>query len=417
MGRLADSIGVNRVVLALSSARLADALGNSILFILIPLYVAKLPSRLLHLPEPVMIAILIAVYGFVNAGLQPVVGGLADRMDRRKPLIQVGLAVTGLATLSFLIAAQFSHLLLVRVVQGLGVAMTIPASMAVMATATQQATRGGSMGVYSSMRMVGFAIGPVLGGFLFVNFGFEVPIYVAVGFVFLAAAMVQLWVHEVPAAVSSGEERSGAIFDRQVLSGGILWLGFATFLMANSFSMMTTLQNEFNARLGQSTLAFGVAFSATAAARLVTQIPLGRVSDRIGRKPLIVWGLIFLAPATALLGLSQTTAQLTAFRALQGVASAAVAAPAFALAADLARVGGEGRQMSVITTGFFAGLAVGPLMAGALAVQQFELPFFVGGAMTLVGAWVVSRYVPESVQRAAAAPLLAKAEPAAADDG
>lgn len=392
-------------------------MGNSILFILIPLYVVNLPSPLIHLPEPLLVAILISIYGLVNAGLQPVVGGLTDRMSRRKPFIQVGLVLMALATLAFLLAAQFSHLLVVRVFQGVGVALTIPASMAVMATATQQATRGGSMGVYTSMRMVGFAIGPVLGGLLFVNFGLEVPIYVAAGFVFLSAIMVQVWVHEVPATVSSGEDQSRGIFDREILSGGILWLGLATFLMANSFSMMTTLQNEFNARLGQTALAFGVAFSATTAARLITQIPLGRVSDKIGRKPLIVAGLIFLAPATALLGVSQTTAQLTVFRALQGVASAAVAAPAFALAADLARAGGEGRQMSVITTGFFGGLAVGPLLAGALAVVAFELPFLVGGAMSLVGAWVVLRYVPESVQRATAPPLLRSPEPAAADDG
>ncbi len=392
-------------------------MGNSILFILIPLYVAKLPSSLLQLPEPLLIAVLIAIYGLVNAGLQPVVGGLTDRMSRRKPFIQAGLILMGLATLAFLLAAQFSHLLVVRVLQGVGVALTIPASMAVMATATQQATRGGSMGVYTSMRMVGFAIGPVLGGLLFVNYGLEVPIYVAAGFVFLSAVMIQFWVHEVPAAVPARAEQGLGIFDREVLSGGILWLGLATFLMANSFSMMTTLQNEFNARLGQTALAFGVAFSATTAARLITQIPLGRISDKIGRKPLIVLGLIFLAPATALLGLSQTTAQLTAFRAFQGVASAAVAAPAFALAADLARSGGEGRQMSVITTGFFGGLAVGPLLAGAMVAVAFELPFLLGGAMSLLGAWVVFRYVPESVQRVSAPSLMPGAEPAAADDG
>ena len=73
--------------------------------------------------------------------------------------------------------------------------------------------------------------------------------------------------------------------------------------------------------------------------------------------------------------------------------------------------------MSVITTGFFGGLAVGPLLAGGLAVVQFELPFLVGGVMSLVGAWVVYRYVPESVQRAPASPLIARPEPAGADDG
>jgi MFS family permease len=106
-----------------------------------------------------------------------------------------------------------------------------------------------------------------------------------------------------------------------------------------------------------------------------------------------------MAPATVLLGLAATTLQLTGFRVFQGVASAAIAAPAFALAADLSRSGGEGRQLSIVTTGFGLGIALGPLMAGVLATIVFELPFIIGGALTIVGAWLVYRYVPETVQR------------------
>ena len=100
-----------------------------------------------------------------------------------------------------------------------------------------------------------------------------------------------------------------------------------------------------------------------------------------------------------LLGLAATTLQLSGFRVFQGVASAAIAAPAFALAADLSRAGGEGRQLSIVTTGFGLGIALGPLIAGVLAIFVFELPFIIGGALTIVGAWIVYRYVPETVQR------------------
>jgi MFS family permease len=100
----------------------------------------------------------------------------------------------------------------------------------------------------------------------------------------------------------------------------------------------------------------------------------------------------------------QTPTQLVGLRLVQGLASAGVAAPGFALAADLARAGGEGRQMSVITVGFSLGLTLGPILAGVLAVVFFELPFIVGGVMALIGAWVVYRYVPETVHRAGSAP-------------
>ena len=83
---------------------------------------------------------------------------------------------------------------------------------------------------------------------------------------------------------------------------------------------------------------------------------------------------------------------------IQGIAVAAIAAPAYALGADMSSEGGEGRQMSILAAGFMLGMALGPLAAGALAVYFFELPFLVGGVASLVGAGIVYLYVPQSSQ-------------------
>jgi MFS family permease len=284
--------------------------------------------------------------------------------------------------------------------QGIGVAMTVPASMAIMATTTEKSTRGGAMGVYSTMRMLGFALGPLLGGFLHVQFGFQSAFYAGFGFVILAAILVQLLVDEQPVPQQAGPAPPFRVIDREIWTASIISLGLATFFMASGYSMMSALENEFNQRLEQTALGFGIAFSAMTFSRLIVQVPLGRLSDVIGRKRLIISGLILMAPATAMLGMVGTTLQLTGLRAVQGVVSAAIAAPAFALAGDLSQAGGEGRQMSVLTTGFFLGIALGPLFAGFLAVYLFELPFILGGAFTLVGAWVVYQFVPETVHLA-----------------
>lgn len=211
--------------------------------------------------------------------------------------------------------------------------------------------------------------------------------------------LVQIWVREIPPSIVGKAKRSFRIIDWELLTAGILGLGIATFVMASAFSMMTTLEKQFNVRLHETAFGFSIAFSALMVSRLLFQIPLGRLSDRVGRKPLIVLGLILMAPTTALLGEVGTTLQLTGLRLLQGLASAAIAAPAFALAADLSKVGGEGRQMSIITMGFGLGIALGPLLAGVLAVSSFELPFLIGGLMSLAGAWIVNHYVPESIHR------------------
>ncbi len=393
------SLGVNRVVVALSAARLGDAMGNSILFVVIPLFVADL--RGLSLPVEVVVGLLVGLYGIVNSALQPLMGALSDRLGRRKPLIIVGLVLMGAGTYGFTYAHGFWDLVLLRAAQGLGVALTVPASMAIMTSATEKSTRGGAMGFYTTTRLVGFSAGPLIGGYLQVHAGFDATFLTGAALLALAAALVQWWVPEVRVPPAPpGARRPFRVIDTTLLGPGVLGAALATFLMAASFSMVTTLENEFNARLHITAFGFGIAFSALMVGRLVSQVPLGRLSDHLGRKPLILGGLIATAPVTVALGFSATLGQLVALRVAQGVAAAAIAAPAFAVVGDLSKRGGEARQMSIVTTGFGLGVALGPFLTGLMAVQSFELPFVVFGLLNVAGAWVISRYLPETVERA-----------------
>ncbi len=396
--KLMEYFGVNRAVIALSIARLADALGNSILFIIIPLYIAKLPHDYFDLPVPVMVGILISVYGFVVALFQPIMGALADYLGRRKILIQVGLGLIAVCTLTFIFASKYLDLLILRTLQGVAVAITVPAALSLMSAITKKETRGSAMGVYSTFRMIGFVLGPMIGGFLLDHFGFDAAFYTGTGAILLAMLMIQIWVSDVRVKFENNKKPKIKIIDKDLISPGILSAGTATFLMAAAFSMVTTLENEFNAKLGISAFGFSFAFSTLMVGRLILQVPLGKLSDKIGRKPLVLGGLILMASATFFLGEVTTLTQLVLVRLGQGAAAAAIAAPAFAIAADLSTSGGEGRQMSIITTGFGLGLAVGPLIAGLLAVIFFELPFITLGILTLGGAVLVYYYLPETIE-------------------
>jgi len=392
-----ENIGGNRVVFALSAARLGDAIGNSILFVVLPIFVSKLPSPWIPFPETVRVGLLIALFGLVNSMLQPFAGAFIDRVGRRKPFILGGLGLMTVATLGFVFVTRFTDLLFMRSLQGIGVALTIPAALALMAGSSKKATRGGSMGIYTTSRMVGFASGPLLGGALYDSFGFNAAFFVGAAFIIVAIVLVQMWIKEDAPKPPQGNPGKFRIIDPSLLSAGIVGVSFATFVMASGFTMMSALENQFNQRLNMSAFVFSIAFSALLFSRIFTQVPLGRLSDRIGRKPIIIAGLVLLGPSTLLLGYANSVLQLTILRLLQGIGSAAVAAPAFAVAADMAQAGGEGRQMSILTMGFGLGIALGPLLAGVLAVYSFVLPFIVGGLFSLLGAWVVYRYVPETV--------------------
>ncbi len=395
---LMKRIGLSRLVLALSVARMADGLGNSILIVIIPIYVTKLPKTYIHFATPVLVGILISVFGLVISLLQPFTGALSDKLNKRKALIQAGLVVIGISTVMFIFANNFLWLLILRFFQGIGVALTVPASLSLMSMITQKSTRGGSMGVYSTFRMIGFSIGPVIGGFILVHVGFDLAFIIGAVLIAVALILVQVWVKEVKdeEAPEKAAERF-RIFDTSLLNRGIVSAGLATCLMAIAFSMVTTLENEFNSRLGISAFGFGIAFSMLMVGRLLSQIPLGHYSDRVGRKVVMLAGLVLMIPATGLLGEVTDLWQLIVLRIIQGIAAAAVVAPAFAVGADLSQSGGSGRQMSVVTIGFGLGIALGPLLAGILAVVSFRLPFLVVAVMLLAGGWVVYYYMPETI--------------------
>ncbi|MFN2120334.1 MAG: MFS transporter [Anaerolineales bacterium] len=394
-----ESIGGNRIVIALSSARLGDAIGNSILFVLVPLYVAALPSPAFPWPETVRVGVLISVFGLVNAFLEPVFGALIDRAGRTKPFIMVGLVLMAIATLGFLFATRYTDLLFLRTLQGIGVGVTVPAALALMVSASHKSTRGGSMGIYTTSRMLGLGIGPLIGGLLYDSYGFAPAFTVGGAFIILALVLVNAWVQDPPERKPVPKTVKVKIIDRKLLGAGIIGAAFATLIMAVDFSMISSLETQFNAKLGMSAFLFGLAFSAVVFSRVLVQVPLGRFSDHLGRKPFIIGGMLLLVPSTALLGYATTTTYLMVLRLIQGIASAAVAAPAFAVAGDLAQAGGEGRQMSILTMGFGLGVAIGPLLSGFLAVYSFTLPFVLAGLLSLIAAWATYRFVPETVTR------------------
>jgi len=392
-------------VIALSFARMADALGNSLLIIILPLYIAAQPSPLFDLPTELLVGVAISLYGFIFALSQPFWGYASDRLGKRKPFILAGLLLMMGATLGFMFADRYLWIIVLRSLQGVAVAMIIPSVLVLISRATVKRTRGNAMGVYSTFRMVGFATGPLLGGILHVKFGFNSAFIVGAAFLVVAMILVQLTVKEevseaeVPGAGDDSPATPSPDEASRILpSATILGLMVSTIVLACSLSMISALENEFNDRLSQTAIGFGVAFSALTLSRLFVQIPIGRLSDRIGRKVLIIGGLLALAPLTVLFGYVTTTAQLVGLRLLQGVATAGVAAPAFALAGDLAKKGGEGRDMSFVTMGFGLGMGLGPLLAGGLAgYVGFKVPFYVVGGFCLVAAAWVWRWAEESI--------------------
>ncbi|MCH7659966.1 MAG: MFS transporter [Euryarchaeota archaeon] len=388
---------------------MADGVGNSFLIIVLPLYIASgiVEGRTFGLTESMIIGIVLSLVGFVSSFSQPVTGRVSDRTGKRKLYILLGLGGLTTANLLYLFAGSYVSLIAVRALQGVSIAFIIPTSVALVNELAGAGTRGGNMGVYNTFRLVGFGTGPVAAGALVaagpyslagvtLN-GFEATFYLAAAAAAVGFLLVTLLVHDPAELERAGEDLSIDVFDGEGGLDPIFTLGIASLFMATGIALFATLQPEVNSRLNQGSTWFGIQFAAFVIAQIFLQVPIGRASDRWGRRPFILAGLVLLAPSTLLQGIVLDSAVMFLVRFAQGVAGAMVFAPALALAGDLATKGDSGTKLSVLTMAFGLGIAFGPLAAGFLVELSFVVPFAVGAALALVGLVLVYTQVEETV--------------------
>ena len=400
---------MSRAVVALGIARMADAVANSFLVIVLPLYIAsgEVRGESFGLSEPALTGVILAIFGFFNAFAQPFAGRLSDRVGRRRIFVLGGLFVLAGFNFLYIFADSYATLVLIRMGQGLSVAFTIVATVALVNELSDRGNRGGNMGIYNSLRLVGFGTGPLVAGFVVSGgpyevlglavSGFDAAFVVATVGALVGAGTVALLVRdpEHTRAATRRVEIAVRARDDEHLLDPIFTLGVATLIMAACIALLASIETDVNRRLGQDARWFGVQFAVFILSLAAAQPIIGRLSDHWGRRVFIIWGLVALAPTTLAQGLVLTPWGMVFARLAQGIAGAAVFSPALALAGDLARRGQSGLQLSILTLSFSIGLAVGQLLAGFLVGIGYVTPFATGAVLALVASVLVWTQVEE----------------------
>jgi MFS family permease len=405
-------LGTDDRIFALAMARLADSLGNSFLVIVLPLYIASGEISLAGLEgfsTELLIGVVLSLFGLLNSSLQQFTGRASDRAGKRKVFILGGLVVFGVASAFYPFASSYWTIVALRGFQGLGAALTIPVTIALVNEYSPDASkRGGNFGVFNTFRLIGFGFGPILAGILITGgfasdtvvtydvFGRTVSGFDAAFMVAVVGAAVSIllvsWLIDDPETDdgAAGDDLSVSILGRDQLFDPVFVVGVGTFFMATGIAIYATLQDVVNTALGQGPFLFSVQFAAVVIANVLFQVPIGRASDKYGRRPFLVAGFALLVPSVfvqgfvpsmagalpeTILGVNALALVMIGLRLVQGVSVAMVFAPGLALAGDLARRGQSGTTLSVLTTAFGFGVAVGPLAAGYLIRFGFAAPF------------------------------------------
>ncbi len=164
-------------------------------------------------------------YLLVLAALVAVAGRLSDNLGRVRFFI-AGVALFAVASATAGFATEAWHILLSRSVQGIGAAMMIPSSQALVTIAFPVEERGKAMGIYAGISLAFLALGPLIGGALTEHLGWEFVLFVNLP---VAAMTIGLTVVARPAGA------------RVPAAGHFDWLGtliLVTGLAASVFALM-----------------------------------------------------------------------------------------------------------------------------------------------------------------------------------
>jgi DHA1 family tetracycline resistance protein-like MFS transporter len=179
---------------------------------------------------------------------------------------------------------------------------------------------------------------------------------------------------------------------------GVIWTTVALDLIG--FGILFPVLARYARDAGASPAMAGLLVASFSIAQVVFSPITGRLSDRFGRKPIIILSLTGTAVGSLLTGLAGSLWLLFLGRIVDGASGASVSV-AQAAVTDVAPEEERARLLGLLGAAFGAGFALGPAIGGVAALVSHRLPFFIAAAIAALNALAAIRRLPETHPREA----------------
>jgi MFS family permease len=282
--------GIGRNVIVLGWVSLFTDLASEMLYPLIPLFIVHTLGA-----SPGVLGLIDGIAEGISSGLRWISGALSDRFRRRKPFVLWGYTISAFSKPVMGLAAfvlGWPMFLIGRSSDRLGKSIRTSARDALIADSTAAESRGLAFGLHRAMDTCGAILGPLVALLLLWNYP-RVPawvFFVAVVPGLISALLVILFVRDIPHEPGTGELPS--IWQSFPKPFWRLIVANAMFSLGNSSDSFLILRSS---EVGLSTVQVILAFMVYNTVYAATSVPLGHVSDVIGRKPVVFSGWIVYA--------------------------------------------------------------------------------------------------------------------------
>jgi DHA1 family multidrug resistance protein-like MFS transporter len=321
--------------------------------------------------------------------VMPYVGSLSDRHGR-KIFIIIGLLGYALLALALIWASSPWELVLNRVLQGIFAAMVLPVSMALVADMTPEGQEGSIFGGFNTYFLLGFAVGPLIGGATYDHLGLNSNFLLMAGLSLLSLLMVLFMVKE-PKKVKQASGKGGWAEQLALLKDRPLLAVFlARSLSAAGMGCFVAFLPVLAAEKSLSNTELGWLLAVNVLVMTGLQKPCGWLADRWSRTGLAAMGLLLSGACKGMLPLPGDFQGLLMLCVLEGVAAGLALPSLTALAVSNGRRVGAGMGVTMGSFGMAMslGVSIGPLAAGLLADWRgIDMVFYMAGGATILGAF------------------------------
>lgn len=339
-------------------------------------------------------SVVVSAFAFFRLLFAPAGGTLTTRLGER-PVYLTGLLIVAVSSFATAFAQSYTQLLLFRGLGGIGSTMFTVSAMSLLVRLAPPSARGRVSSAYASAFLIGGMLGPVLGGLL-AEFGLRVPFVVYAGALVLAASVVASRL----SGTSPQQRRSGSEAAPMRVAEALrqpAYLAALTSAFANgwcNFGVRVAVLPQLAVALHDATWVAGLVLALAAVGTAATLQVAGRLVDTLGRRPVVIAGLVITAIGLGLIGQSGSLAVLLGLSVLSGVGAGLVNPGQQATVADV--IGNDRSGGTVLSTFQMCqdgGAILGPVLIGLIADRAgFDWAFVATGlvALAAVAPWLFS---------------------------